>query len=57
MHNESFYGGRKLKKPSRKEIQEMITNMRKVEDIKEKSKTYHKKEFEEIEKLLDQIKG
>ena len=55
MHNEQFFGRRQLKRPSRREIQEMIANMKKVDTVKEKSDTYHQKEVEKLEKLLDLI--
>lgn len=43
------------KKLSRREIENMKKNMKKVPIIKQKSDTYHDKEAEEAEKLLAQL--
>ena len=44
-----------MKRLSRKELQEMIRNMQKVEKIKEKSHAYHKKEEKDLDQLLEAI--
>ena len=52
---ELFHGGQQVKRLSWREIQEMKNNMKKVKDIEEKSKQYHKKEENTLEQLLEQI--
>lgn len=52
---EHYIGWGRLKRLSWKEIQEMQRNMKKVEDIKEKSKAYHKKEIKDLDQLLKAI--
>ncbi|MDR2189714.1 MAG: hypothetical protein LBP53_00505 [Candidatus Peribacteria bacterium] len=51
---EHFYGGGKMKRLSRRELQKMLHNMNKVKDVEEKSKAYHQKEVEQIDQFLEQ---
>jgi coenzyme F420-reducing hydrogenase alpha subunit len=51
---EHFYGGGKMKRLSRRELQEMKKNMKKVKDIAEKSKAYHQNEVQQMEQFLQQ---
>ena len=52
---EWYYGWWKPKKMTRKQINEMIDNMRKTSIISEKSKQYHKKEEIEAENILKKL--
>lgn len=45
----------RTKRLSKKQIQEMLDNMKKSEIIKEKSKEYHKKEEVEAEDILKRL--
>ncbi|MDR2415112.1 MAG: hypothetical protein LBD75_00385 [Candidatus Peribacteria bacterium] len=43
-----------MKRLSRRELQEMKKNMKKVKDIAEKSKAYHQNEVQQMEQFLQQ---
>ncbi|MBO4203949.1 hypothetical protein J5893_03940 [bacterium] len=54
MSNEQYFGGNQRKRPmTRREIEEMRRNMKKVDLIHEKAQKYHQKEAQNLEKLLD----
>ena len=52
---EWYYGWWKTRRITRKEINEMISNMKKSDIIIEKSKQYHKKEEVEAEDILSKL--
>lgn len=43
-----------MKRLSRKDLQEMKKNMKKVKHVAEKSKVYHQKEVEQMDQFLQQ---
>ena len=54
MH-EWYYGWWSPKKMTKKQIKEMINNMKKTSIVSEKSKQYHKKEEIEAEDILKKL--
>ena len=54
---EWYHGWWRPKKMTKKQIQEMVNNMKKTEIISKKSKDYHKKEELEAEDILKKLDG
>lgn len=54
---EWYYGWWRPKKLTRKQIQDMVNNMKKSEIISKKSRDYHKKEELEAEDILKKLDG
>ena len=52
---EWYHGWWRLKRPTKREILEMVRNMQKIKKINEKSKKYHEREKFEAEKCLEKI--
>lgn len=52
---EWYYGWWRPKKMTKKQINEMINNMKKTSIVNEKSKQYHKKEEAEAEDILKKL--
>ncbi len=51
--NEQYYsGGQRKRSMTKKEIEEMKQNMKKVDLIHEKAQKYHKKETQDVEKII-----
>ena len=52
---EWYHGWSRPKRMTRKQIQEMIQNMKKVKIVNEKSKKYHKSEEDEADNILKKL--
>ena len=55
MQERYSWGGWRPKKMTRKEIQEMLNNMKKTWLINEKSKKYHEEEVVEADNILKKL--
>lgn len=56
--NEQYYWWNKRPRPmTRKEIEEMKKNMRKVDVVHKKAEEYRKKEEKNVDKILEKIKN